>query len=75
MKPEQRHYHGKPPAGEWPAVPAPLAELHDTAARWLLRCPAQQPGFRCVDVSDGGGQTCPIGHRMVLAASLRRRTA
>ena len=28
-------------------------------------CPAQPPGFRCVDAAGGGGLTCPIGHAMV----------
>lgn len=55
-----------PPATA-PIAASPLGELHDIAARWLLRCPAQLPGFRCVEVSDAGsgGLTCPIGHRMV----------
>lgn len=57
-----------------PVAVSPLDELHATAARWLLQCPVQPPGFRCVDISDAGsgGPTCPIGHRMVSTVSARR---
>lgn len=53
------------------APPAPinavslLGELHDIAAGWLLRCPAQQPGFRCIGPGTGEGPECPVGHQVM----------